>query len=623
MVDTTARIVLTAEDKTAAALASLRAGLSGAAQQVTSLQGAFANLLPAVTFTAGFAFVKNINDGVDALNDFKDATGASIENASALEDIAVRTGTAFATVTNATVRFNQALVDSATNQDVAAVFKDLGLSVEELKRIDPAEALRRTAVALAGFADDGDKARRTQELFGRSLKEVAPFLNDLATQTELVGTVTAAQAAEAEKFNRELFALQKNATDAGRALTGDLVKGLNEAAKAFREGGFFEGLQTLLTGNDEFKASKTLAQDTEKLQNLQNAISQAKASGAKDDGRIISNLRAQKEQTEENIKATLRYLKVLRGEISLTGAAPAGPDNRPSIGPGAGGGGTDKVAQKRVDEARKEAEMMSKAQDAIIAAKIAPLVVAAEAQVNFDFELTEKRARDLIADNDAAFEDFRDKFKGYSENITDTTTRSMRELDSAARDIGFTFSSAFEDAVIGGESFRNVLQGIGDDIARIILRRQVTEPLEKAVSGIDFGSLFTANAKGGVYVSPSLSSFSGGVYSTPQVFAFAKGMGIFAEAGPEAIMPLARTSSGELGVRAMAGGGGANVVVNVIEAPGRGGEQSSRQEGDTRFIEIFVEQVESRMASSVQRGDGPLPAAMERTYGLSRAPGTY
>jgi len=57
------------------------------------------------------------------------------------------------------------------------------------------------------------------------------------------------------------------------------------------------------------------------------------------------------------------------------------------------------------------------------------------------------------------------------------------------------------------------------------------------------------NAKGGVYASPSLSAYSNGIYDRPQVFAFARGAGVFGEAGPEAIMPLARTPGGDLGVR--------------------------------------------------------------------------
>ncbi|WP_313508349.1 phage tail tape measure protein [Kosakonia sacchari] len=62
---------------------------------------------------------------------------------------------------------------------------------------------------------------------------------------------------------------------------------------------------------------------------------------------------------------------------------------------------------------------------------------------------------------------------------------------------------------------------------------------------------FQFNALGGVYDSPSLSAYSNGIYNSPQLFAFAQGAGVFAEAGPEAIMPLTRASDGSLGVRAV------------------------------------------------------------------------
>ncbi len=47
---------------------------------------------------------------------------------------------------------------------------------------------------------------------------------------------------------------------------------------------------------------------------------------------------------------------------------------------------------------------------------------------------------------------------------------------------------------------------------------------------------------------------AGGIVDTPEAFAFADGLGVMGEAGPEAILPLARARSGELGVRAMIGG---------------------------------------------------------------------
>ncbi|ELE9711310.1 phage tail tape measure protein [Enterobacter kobei] len=92
----------------------------------------------------------------------------------------------------------------------------------------------------------------------------------------------------------------------------------------------------------------------------------------------------------------------------------------------------------------------------------------------------------------------------------------------------------------------------------------------------------TFNAKGGVYDSSGLSKYVNGVYDSPQYFTFqgaskfAKG-GVFGEAGPEAIMPLAKDSAGRLGVRAQGGGGMApviNTTVNV-DAGGSATAQSS------------------------------------------------
>jgi hypothetical protein len=62
---------------------------------------------------------------------------------------------------------------------------------------------------------------------------------------------------------------------------------------------------------------------------------------------------------------------------------------------------------------------------------------------------------------------------------------------------------------------------------------------------------------------------AGGIVSTPTLFRFANGgasaRGVMGEAGPEAIMPLARDRSGRLGVR---GGGGPNITVNVAGGNG-------------------------------------------------------
>lgn len=98
----------------------------------------------------------------------------------------------------------------------------------------------------------------------------------------------------------------------------------------------------------------------------------------------------------------------------------------------------------------------------------------------------------------------------------DAAQTKMSALTGSAKDLGLTFSSAFEDAIVGAQSFSDVLKGLASDIARILIRKSVTEPLAEAFGNViggfgkkkgggggkgffDFiGDLF-GNAKGGLY----------------------------------------------------------------------------------------------------------------------------
>ena len=71
-------------------------------------------------------------------------------------------------------------------------------------------------------------------------------------------------------------------------------------------------------------------------------------------------------------------------------------------------------------------------------------------------------------------------------------------------------------------------------------------------SGTYFPQALGGAWSGGVQMFADGGAFTNSVVSKPMAFGMANGnMGIAGEAGPEAIMPLTRTSSGKLGVMAM------------------------------------------------------------------------
>ncbi|WCM48982.1 phage tail tape measure protein [Pseudomonas sp. WJP1] len=163
----------------------------------------------------------------------------------------------------------------------------------------------------------------------------------------------------------------------------------------------------------------------------------------------------------------------------------------------------------------------------------------------------------------------------WSNGASDALQDYVNQAADVAGQTKQLFTSAFsglEDGIVdfvktGKLSFKDMADSIIEDLIRIQVRQAAAGFLSSAFSaftgwGAGSGTMtgfsegaMVANAKGGVYSSASLSSYSGGVYDTPQTFAFAKGAGIFAEAGPEAIMPLTRAADGSLGVRAIGGSG--------------------------------------------------------------------
>lgn len=195
------------------------------------------------------------------------------------------------------------------------------------------------------------------------------------------------------------------------------------------------------------------------------------------------------------------------------------------------------------------------------------------------------------------------------------TSLDLKEQTSIAKDLGMTFSSAFEDAVAGGKKFRDILEGIAQDIARILLRKNITEPFAAAIGSIDFASIF-GFANGGIMTSagplPLRQYASGGVASSPQLALFGEG------SRPEAFVPL---PDGRRIPVAMEGGG-SNVVINVNNtASDTKASASTREDSSgTTIIDIVVERVESSMARRISQGGGVAPL-LERRYGLNPAAG--
>jgi X-X-X-Leu-X-X-Gly heptad repeat protein len=167
---------------------------------------------------------------------------------------------------------------------------------------------------------------------------------------------------------------------------------------------------------------------------------------------------------------------------------------------------------------------------------------------------------------------------------TDQLVSGLNSLNNLADSFGNRMVKAFAGAVIYGRKFSDVLQGLALSLANSALTAGL-KPLGNLLGGL-FGNIF-ASARGSILSNGAIMPFaSGGIVNSPTLFPLRGATGLMGEAGPEAIMPLARGPDGRLGVR---GGGGTSVIVN-ISTP------------DARSFMSAQSQVSAMMARAVARG---------------------
>ncbi len=155
-------------------------------------------------------------------------------------------------------------------------------------------------------------------------------------------------------------------------------------------------------------------------------------------------------------------------------------------------------------------------------------------------------------------------------------TEQLERLNGLSRQFGRSITDAFSRGAVSGRGLEGVLSGLGQRLSALALRSafrpleaglsQAFEGLTRSLSGL--GGSLVASARGNVLANGRVVPFAaGGVVATPTYFPMGRDTGLLGEAGPEAILPLARGADGRLGVRAGGSGGEGrpvSVTVNVV-----------------------------------------------------------
>jgi phage-related minor tail protein len=167
--------------------------------------------------------------------------------------------------------------------------------------------------------------------------------------------------------------------------------------------------------------------------------------------------------------------------------------------------------------------------------------------------------------------------------MTDTDTQlslrvgelrsEMQDLSRLADSFGHKLVTSLAGAVIHGRKLSDVFRGLALSMANQALSSAL-RPLGNMVGNLLGGLL--ANGNGNVVAQGRVTPFAtGGIVSSPMLFPMRGGTGLMGEAGPEAIMPLARGRDGRLGVRGSSGG--THVTINISTPDVQSFQQSQSQ----------------------------------------------
>jgi len=177
-------------------------------------------------------------------------------------------------------------------------------------------------------------------------------------------------------------------------------------------------------------------------------------------------------------------------------------------------------------------------------------------------------------------------------SIDEKGVTTFDHLKNAVTGWASTFSSQLNDMLWTAETtFADILESFGRMITQMVIQKQVVEPM----LGLDWSKIFTG-AHGGVFQKGSIIPYGrGGIVERPTIFPMATGAGLMGEKGPEGVLPLTRTRSGDLGVKTQ--GAGTNIEINMINQSGHALEATqsrlqSGQESGKYIIDVVVKELQ-------------------------------
>jgi lambda family phage tail tape measure protein len=666
---------------------------------------------------SGFAFKELVGKAVEmgaSMADMSIKTGLSVESISRFSSVAHLAGTDMDTVAGLMKKLSISAVEAtAGNKNLAAVYKAIGISVQELKTLAPDELMTRVAKAVQGL-DPMVVQDVMRQIGGKSGSDALVFLRELNERfDETHAKISTQFAGDAKEFEDNIKLMTGAAKYLGVEFASKFIPEINLAVEAFRnarkEGeGFFASMSAAMATNtalagvdlrkykdeivrvqaeldkidsgEQKRSLNPFSSGSKSRDELEKTLAVLKGYASKSEGALANPLDPSKDAAaraalaSKNNTAGDGFIQGLQAQIEKADQGKYAMLNLQAAEKGVAREAEPLIATlKKLDEARsaKFYEDALKRQNSDI--DFQSTLIGRTSQeievLNIEHRNTielQKQIEQITKTNGEVSELTIQRMTESTRSATEYQVRSIRQRQDAERgwvvgssksiqdyvnnasnganNASTVFTNGFknmEDAVVsfamtGKLNFANFAQSIISDLIRIQARAAISGiagglgqmmGLGGYGSATEGSSNFigppspTASANGNIFSGGNVIPFAkGGIVSSPTLFPMANGgTGLMGEAGTEGVFPLARDSSGKLGVKSIGASTAGNIItINVSnEAGGDGYEAVATAKNNDKGIdiEVMVRKALSKDLSS----NGQISQQMSTTFGLRRS----
>jgi hypothetical protein len=491
---------LRARDETRAAFASVEGSLARLKGSVASTSAALGAIGAGVAITGLINFTKSGIDALAMLDDLAEQTSLTVETLSGLAQVARISGTSMDTVSGVAGKFAQSVAKAAGgNKEMVDAFKAMNISIRDaqgnLRSFD--DLFVEFASTIANAENPTLAIGNAVKLAGRSAAQAIPYFRDLAEAGKLNVLVTTEQAAKAEQLQKDFKRLTETFEVFKLAMASfsvpwiqALLDDVNALVLAVNKLGTGPAIAEAFAWSASGGPVDRIDSLTKSLARLQEQ--RTNASGRGEDKRTLANIDAE-------IAGVQKLLDFNRQAVSQKLRTTAKPGEM-DFGPPVLVRKTTGNANEDLTERKKAAADAQREIKALVEKDEASLLARREAVNDAYIEDGQRANRERLANQrettellkqDAesyyayvkALEDQRvEEGQAVNKARLDKIEAESRAASDAARELGLTFTSAFEEAISGGKGASDIIMGLEQDLIKLITRLLITQPLIEAIT---------------------------------------------------------------------------------------------------------------------------------------------